>query len=127
MISLGIDAVEINRFNNFKKYKQKQLEKLFTKNEIEYCLSNLVKSAERFAARFAAKEAFYKAISPLLGNPTDFLSLCKNIEVKKDISNSVYLNIDLAVFILKDNIEIKNTLLSITHSKNIAIAVVIIN
>ena len=40
--------------------------------EITYCLGIPKKAAERFAARFAAKEAFYKAIAPLAEQPLRF-------------------------------------------------------
>lgn len=61
IIGTGIDIVEndriagkINKDHGFK-------EKVFSKNEITYCES-ATNSIENFAARFAAKEAFLKAI-----------------------------------------------------------------
>jgi len=37
-------------------------EKIFSKNEIRYCESFNVNKAQHYAARYAAKEAFFKAI-----------------------------------------------------------------
>ena len=58
---LGIDIVEINRFKDWYTKPKKELERIFSGEEIDYCLENKEKSAERFAARFAAREAFFKA------------------------------------------------------------------
>lgn len=63
IIGLGIDLVEINRFTHWYTYTDQQLMKLFSPAEIAYCRAMPSKSAERFAARFAAKEAVYKAFS----------------------------------------------------------------
>ena len=76
-IFIGIDAVEVKRFQHFHTYSRKQLSRLFSTDEIAYCLQNPIKSAERFAARFAAKEALYKALTHALEKPPcSFLQLC---------------------------------------------------
>ena len=56
----GIDIIEVERVKK-KIEKPGFLEKAFTPYEIEYCQSKFNK-AEHFAARFAAKEAFLKAL-----------------------------------------------------------------
>ncbi|UCZ56277.1 holo-ACP synthase [Desulfurispirillum indicum] len=55
---VGIDMVEVERFDNMKLHF---MERVFTPVEIEYA-SGVANSRERFAARFAAKEAFLKAM-----------------------------------------------------------------
>ncbi len=60
---IGIDVVEIDRIERvITKWTEKFLERIFTAKEIEYCRSR-VNAAQHFAARFAAKEAFAKAIA----------------------------------------------------------------
>lgn len=64
-VRCGIDIVDISRF--VKKLEEGStafFEKCFTENEITYCNSSkdLGKKAERFAARWAAKEAVGKAL-----------------------------------------------------------------
>lgn len=60
---IGIDIVEIDRVARIvEKWTEKFLEKIFTDGEIEYCRSK-TNAAQHFAARFAAKEAFAKAIA----------------------------------------------------------------
>lgn len=62
MIALGTDVVDIERFKNWPHYTSKMLERIFSPEEIAYCRACPKKSAERFAVRFALKEAFYKAL-----------------------------------------------------------------
>jgi holo-[acyl-carrier protein] synthase len=57
---IGIDVVDIQRFQESLERTPGLLDKLFTVNEKELSLSSL-------AARFAAKEALYKALSPTHG------------------------------------------------------------
>lgn len=62
MIALGIDVVDIDRFKNWSCYTDNTLRRIFSYEEISYCRACPIKSAERFAVRFALKEAFYKAL-----------------------------------------------------------------
>jgi len=73
IINLGTDIEEVARFETL---ENKVLERLFTKQELEYCFAAKNK-AQRLAARFAAKEAAFKAL------PFDEIAL-KKIEVIKD-------------------------------------------
>ena len=58
---LGIDMIEVERIAS-KIGKEKGFRELvFSKNEINYCETKTNKF-ENYAARFAAKEAFFKAI-----------------------------------------------------------------
>ena len=60
---IGIDLIEIDRFKKaIKRQGKKFLERVFTPAEIKYCLRHKRLSYQHFAARFAAKEAFLKAI-----------------------------------------------------------------
>ena len=58
IVGIGIDSVEINRFKNWKTYQYVKLRRIFSENEIAYCLAAPTKIDERFALRFAAREAF---------------------------------------------------------------------
>lgn len=62
IIGTGIDLVEIQRMTRIReRHGRRGLERLFTPQEAEYCLS-LVTCDASLAARVAAKEAFFKAI-----------------------------------------------------------------
>ncbi len=80
IIGIGIDIIEIERIRrSIEQYADTFLSKLFTENEIRYCKSKAYPT-QHYAARFAAKEAFAKAIST--GWTGDFE--WKNVEVKND-------------------------------------------
>ncbi len=62
IVGTGIDIVEVRRVAaSIARFGRRFLERVFTEAEIRYCESKQNK-AERYAARFAAKEAALKAI-----------------------------------------------------------------
>lgn len=63
MIGVGIDLVSVARIENMlQRWGDKFLNRVFTRSEIDYCVSKHG-PARSLAARFAAKEAFVKAVS----------------------------------------------------------------
>lgn len=60
IIGIGIDIVEVSRVKSLVR-RMTALNRIFTPAEIRYCRRKRYE-AESFAARFAAKEAFLKAI-----------------------------------------------------------------
>lgn len=63
IVGIGIDLTEIARIaESLEKYGDRFARRIFTDEEIEYCRAFKLNAAEHFAARFAAKEAFSKAI-----------------------------------------------------------------
>ena len=63
ILGVGIDIIEIDRIReSVDKYGDHFLKKIFTEVELEYCLSKNNKY-QHLAARFAAKEAVYKALA----------------------------------------------------------------
>jgi len=63
VIGIGIDIIEIERIKkSVDEYGDQYLKKVYTPNELKYCLAKKNKY-QHLAARFAAKEAIYKAIS----------------------------------------------------------------
>ena len=64
IIGIGNDLVEINRIRSiYNKFGDNFLNKIYTKNEINFFLKNKNKFIQRLSNRFAAKEAFYKALN----------------------------------------------------------------
>ena len=60
IIGIGTDIIEVNRIaKSIENLSFKQ--KVFSTQEINYCETK-VNKAEHYAARFAAKEAFFKAL-----------------------------------------------------------------
>ncbi len=67
ILGIGIDIIEIDRIKkSIENYGDAFLNKIYTKTELDYCLSKKNKY-QHFAARFAAKEAIYKAMSTATG------------------------------------------------------------
>lgn len=67
IVGLGTDIVEIARIEyTLARWQDKFIRRTFTPDEAAYCLKK-VRPAVSFAARFAAKEAFAKAIGTGLG------------------------------------------------------------
>jgi holo-[acyl-carrier protein] synthase len=62
MVWVGVDIVEVRRIGSaIERWGARFLEKIFTPGEIAYCRGK-AREAESFAVRFAAKEAFAKAL-----------------------------------------------------------------
>jgi len=105
----GIDLEEISRFKRRPFDKNKSFyQKIFTKKEINYCLSK-ARAYEHFAVRFCAKEAFIKAWPEKIDNP---LAIEVAMETRKP---------KIRTSVCKNEIH-----LSLSHTKNQAMAAVII-
>ncbi len=129
-IALGLDAVEISRFAHWHTYTDAQLLKVFSPPEIIYCRSIAVKSAERFAARFAIKEAFFKALCQLFAQEKlSFLTVAKQATLDHHSNGSPYLTIQwqaLSISLPEPIITPPEVQVSITHTKQTAIVCVIL-
>lgn len=58
---IGVDIVEINRIQQVLADNKRFTERVFAPAEVEYC-EGKARKAQHYAARFAAKEAFFKAL-----------------------------------------------------------------
>jgi holo-[acyl-carrier protein] synthase len=62
IISIGVDIVEVYRIAETITRTPRFVERVFTAAEREYCDSRGAAASQSYAARFAAKEAFLKAL-----------------------------------------------------------------
>ena len=115
---IGVDIIEIERVQQSIE-SDRFCERVFTKNEIEYCESKKSQKAQHYAGRFAGKEAVFKAISELLSNKYDIE--WKDIEIINDKNGRPQVNI------LKTDLrdKVKSIDISISHCKTYAVANVI--
>ena len=120
-IKCGTDIIEISRIKkSIDELGNKFINKIFTQDEIAYCESKKIQKYQHYAARFAAKEAIFKAISESV---EDKYSLdWKDFEVICDGNGKPHINI--IADIRKDDIE--NMDISLSHCKEYAIANVVI-
>lgn len=120
-INCGTDIIEIGRIKeSIEDLGDKFIQKVFTPKEIAYCESKKNAKYQHYAARFAAKEAAFKAVSRLLN---DKYSIgWKNIEVSNDEQGRPKLT-----FIDMELKQIKDVDLSISHCKEYAVANVVVS
>ena len=63
VVGLGTDITEVPRVaRSIERFGDRFLERVYTPGEITYCLARKKSAAQSFAARFAAKEAAFKAL-----------------------------------------------------------------
>ena len=118
-IFCGTDIIEISRIRqSIERSGDKFINILFTSAEIEYCESKRNAKYYHYAGRFAAKEAIFKAVSPLLKNKFDIS--WHNAEVINDENG----NPQIRFIDIKFN-KIKNIDISISHCKEYAVATVV--
>lgn len=109
---IGIDIIEIERIQrSIDTYGERFLNKVFTQTEIDYCL-NKKNKYQHFAARFAAKEAVYKAISSGKSTGVNW----KDIEIYNEFNGmpSVKLYGELEELVGND----RSLKVTISHSQN---------
>jgi holo-[acyl-carrier protein] synthase len=116
---VGVDIIEIDRIKEaVKKFGSDFLNKVFTDKEISYCSRRKALKYPELAARFAAKEAYSKAIGKGiagLGRKNNGVRW-KDVEV---INNSF----GKPLFSIRGNIS-QNAHVSLSHSRDYAVAFV---
>lgn len=117
-IRTGVDIIEIERVKKcIDETEGKFCDRVYTEREIEYCESKKAQKYQHYAARFAAKEAVFKAISVSLSDKYDIN--WNEIEILNDDTGRPYVNI------LNHDIKSENIDISISHCKEYAVASVI--
>jgi holo-[acyl-carrier protein] synthase len=121
IVGLGLDIAEIDRIEAaIKRHGATFLERIYTPAEVAYCEKHKSKY-ERYAARFAAKEAAMKA----LGTGWSHGVRWRDIEVAREPGGKPTLLLAGAARDIAGRLGVKNIALTITHSGNLALAEVI--
>ena len=87
ILGIGTDMVNPARFVRWQNYSSERLQRVFTQQELASATVNRMLQSEKLAVRFAAKEAFYKALSAMLltlgqaQKTASLLTVCKAVEV----------------------------------------------
>lgn len=116
---IGVDICENDRIKRmYNKYESKFLQRIYTQEEIEYCLTK-TNPAPCLAARFAFKEAFFKALNPVMNISFQDIGL-SGAEGKKN----VYTSERLVSFL--NQMAVKHIQFSISHERHYSIAMVIL-
>jgi holo-[acyl-carrier protein] synthase len=117
---IGIDLIEIEKIA-VSIGSEAYLRKVFTEAEIVECQS-AANAAERFAGKFAAKEAFMKAIGRGIRQGVWF----NQIEVLNEVNGAPYICVNGEIESCLHELSVKNIHVSVTHTKSTAAAVVIL-
>ena len=119
MIGIGIDTIEVQNFRKKKYTKTSRLLRgFFSEQEIRYCFAKK-DPAQHLAARFAAKEAVWKALSGSKKIYMHLFTFLKLVEVRDD-------NDGTPNFIFSDTLKKHKALVSLTHTRSQATAVVLL-
>lgn len=117
-LKIGNDIIETERIKKILlKYPEKFKRRVFTDKEIEYCESKGENKYQSYAARFAAKEAVFKAISELLENK--YYIQWTDIEVLNNEAGRPFANV-------KNVNRIESIDISISHVKEYAMATALV-
>lgn len=120
-IYCGTDIIEIDRIKkNIENNSNAFRNRVYTEKEIEYCESKNNQKYQHYAARFAAKEAVFKALSDKLDNKYDIE--WKDIEIENNEQGRPRVNLNIE----KIGIKIDDIDVSISHCKEYASATAII-
>ena len=121
IVGLGLDIAEVDRIEAaIRHHGAPFLERLFTPAEVSYCERHKNRF-ERYAARFAAKEAAMKA----LGTGWSHGVRWRDIEIAREATGKPTLRLVGAALQIAERMGVKSISVSITHSGNLALAQVI--
>jgi holo-[acyl-carrier protein] synthase len=119
ILGIGMDMVDIERIRaSLERYGDSFVSKIFTEHEITYCSAKAL-PAQHYAARFAAKEAFSKAIATGWAGAFHW----KDVEVVNDEQGKPSFRLYGAT---AEQFGEKSILVSLTHTDASAAAFVII-
>ncbi len=122
ILGLGTDLIEIDRIDDsIRRFGNRFLNRVFTPEEIAFCLRKR-SSAESFAARFAAKEAGAKALGTGISRGIAW----REIEVRRRAGEAPTLHWSGRAAERAAKMGVRRTSLSLSHSRQAAIAVVLV-
>jgi holo-[acyl-carrier protein] synthase len=117
--AVGVDITDVKRIKNaLERWGDRFVSRTFSSRESEYCRRHRDESL-RFAARFAAKEAFIKCMGSARG------ILWNEIELLNDRSGKPHFHLSESI---RNNLEKRKILkvhVSVTHTAEYAVAFVV--
>ncbi|MBW2108470.1 MAG: holo-ACP synthase [Deltaproteobacteria bacterium] len=119
---VGTDIVQIPRIERIvDRWGNRFIQRVFTPDEIAYCRSK-ARPAARFALRFAAKEAFVKALGTGLKNGVTL----RQIEVRKDAMGRPLLKLHATSKLICAELGISRSFVSLSDDGDYALATVVL-
>jgi holo-[acyl-carrier protein] synthase len=122
ILGIGTDLAEVERIGkSVERFGERFLTRIYTAHERAYAMRK-ANWAERLAARFAAKEAAMKAIGTGLTGGVSW----QHFEVANEPSGRPTLRLFGVALQIADDMGVKRVSISLTHTKDTAFAVVIL-
>ena len=116
--AIGIDIVEIKRLSRVsKRWGEGFLHKVYTRRELAYANSKRF-PYQHLAARFAAKEAIFKALGEVEKNFVGW----KNVEILNDAYGKPVVVWHGAAEKVRKKRKLKDVVVSLSHTENYAVA-----
>lgn len=123
VIGTGIDLVSVARFGRFRERRgERGLRRLFTEGELAYCLG-LAAPDRSLAARFAAKEAFFKAMGTGYGRESGEWT---EVEILREASGRPGIRLHGRAARFADSRGVRHIHLSLSHTDEMAAAFVVL-
>lgn len=119
IVGIGCDIIEIERIARAIK-SESFIRRVFTAEEAAYCQRRGQQAAASFAARFAAKEAVLKALGTGLREGS-----LQEIAVENDGLGKPLVQLSGHFAMLAKQLGVKNIQISLSHSRELATAYVI--
>ena len=121
IVGLGVDIAEVARVKAaIERHGETFLRRLYTAQEQEYC-ERFKNKYERYAGRFAAKEAAMKALGTGWSRGVRWV----DVEVTREKGGRPTIKLAGEAAHIADRLKVKNIVLSITHTAEQAFAQVI--
>jgi holo-[acyl-carrier protein] synthase len=122
IVGTGIDIAEVPRIaESINRFGERFIHRVFTEGEIRYC-DTKGNRFERYAARFAAKEAAMKALGTGWNNGVRW----RDVEVVREPGQRPTIKFHAKAAEVAARLKTKNISLSITHTAQQAMASVIL-
>jgi holo-[acyl-carrier protein] synthase len=122
IVSIGIDIVEVYRIRETISRTPRFVERVFTEKERSYCDAKGMAADQSYAARFAAKEAFLKALKTGWRGKITW----HDIEIVSGENNAPNLEIRGEAQTILENLGANQIHLSLSHTTEHAVAQVIL-
>jgi holo-[acyl-carrier protein] synthase len=121
IVGLGVDIAEVQRVREaIERQGERLLKRLFTEKERAYC-EKFKNKYERYAGRFAVKEAAMKALGTGWSRGVRWV----DIEVVREAAGKPTLELRGEAKRIADKLKVKNIAVTITHTASQALAQVI--
>jgi len=122
IIGVGVDIVELSRIRSaHKRWGERLLVRLFTKGELEFMAAR-ADVCPYLASRFAAKEAFLKALGTGFARGISW----QDMEVIREEGRRPFFNISGRALQIMEEMGVKNIHLSMSHERKYSVAQVIL-